>query len=781
MIHRITISSLVLLAISLFFSALSITAPVEAAVPQATCTWVGDTGNWSEATNWDCGVVPGENDSVILAGGTINVDVDATVQNLSFSASSLEGESSITVTDMMTWTFGHLLSTINIEAAANLQIRGPGTGTANFRGGTINNYGTTTLIGGSFLWSNKATFNNMPGALFDSQEQTLVQGNGIFNNAGTFRKSGSTETMRIVLPFNNTGSVEVQAGTLRLERGGQSSGTFDVSANAVMEFALEEYMLEDGTTWQGAGTYRLDGGSLINNIDLLIPPDTFFEMEGSLQGSGTLTVTNVMTWTRGGLENTLNIEPAANLHITGPGTGVPNFVGGTINNYGTTTLMGSSFLWSNKATFNNMPGALFDSQEQTLVQGNGIFNNAGTFRKSGSTETMRIVLPFNNTGSVEVQAGTLRLERGGQSSGTFDVSANAVMEFALEEYMLEDGTTWQGAGTYRLDSGTLSNNTDLLIPPDGFFEMEGALQGSGTLTVTNVMTWTRAATLRDTILAVAPNAELRLHDISRTGASRFQRATINNYGTMTLADTDGLLVGPEALFNNMAGGVFDIVDNSYIRAVGGGSYINNAGTFRKTGSSDANGTLPPERSTLLDFNNTGSVEALSGTLYFEDTFIQTDGATYVNGGTIDSDEPLAIEGGIIGGNGTIEAAVNNSAGQASSGFSAGALTLEGDYTQDAAAQIVIEIGGTTPQEFDQLTLTGESILNGTLTVTLIDNFIPSGGDSFQIVTYNMPTNNLDINLPTLPSNLGWETEITASNITLSVEERYLLYLPTMLR
>ena len=60
---------------------------------------------------------------------------------------------------------------------------------------------------------------------------------------------------------------------------------------------------------------------------------------------------------------------------------------------------------------------------------------------------------------------------------------------------------------------------------------------------------------------------------------------------------------------------------------GGATEFNNAGTFRKSA-----GAATTSVTNLVPFTNTGTVEALSGTLSIVD-FTQTAGSTTVNGGS----------------------------------------------------------------------------------------------------------------------------------------------------
>ncbi len=70
------------------------------------------------------------------------------------------------------------------------------------------------------------------------------------------------------------------------------------------------------------------------------------------------------------------------------------------------------------------------------------------------------------------------------------------------------------------------------------------------------------------------------------------------------------------------------------------------------------------------------------------------------------------------------------------GNSPGIVTINGDYTQVAGASLQIEIQGTNPTipDFDQLFVNGAVSLAGTLDVSLLGGFVPSLGNSFQIIT-----------------------------------------------
>lgn len=97
------------------------------------------------------------------------------------------------------------------------------------------------------------------------------------------------------------------------------------------------------------------------------------------------------------------------------------------------------------------------------------------------------------------------------------------------------------------------------------------------------------------------------------------------------------------------------------------------------------------------------------------------------------------ENGILEGNGTVvgsldeDGGVNNFAGTVLPGTSPGTLTIDGNYTQGAAGILEIQIAGTTPaMTYDQLIVTGDVRLGGTLRLIFLDGFAPKEGDMFEL-------------------------------------------------
>ena len=90
-----------------------------------------------------------------------------------------------------------------------------------------------------------------------------------------------------------------------------------------------------------------------------------------------------------------------------------------------------------------------------------------------------------------------------------------------------------------------------------------------------------------------------------------------------------------------------------------------------------------------------------------------------------------INNGEVHGNLAIAGNMQNN-GLLSPGMSPGTFNVETDYTQSSTGELLIELASAS--SFDQLAVTGEATLDGTLNVNLIDGFIPSVGQSFTFLT-----------------------------------------------
>ena len=96
-----------------------------------------------------------------------------------------------------------------------------------------------------------------------------------------------------------------------------------------------------------------------------------------------------------------------------------------------------------------------------------------------------------------------------------------------------------------------------------------------------------------------------------------------------------------------------------------------------------------------------------------------------------------VTGGTLLGAGTLKNNVTVSGGAISAGDAgkAGLLKITGTYTQLSTGTLNATIGGTAKGTlYSQITVTGTASLSGTLTVNLINSYVPKVGATFTILT-----------------------------------------------
>ncbi|HEY3243823.1 MAG TPA: hypothetical protein VGM03_10770 [Phycisphaerae bacterium] len=774
-----------------------------------------------------------------LTNGTLALDSGAPVivPNYTQSAGTLTGSSAFHVTGLLDFAGGTMSGSGTTNADGTLTISNYSTSKNAARNFTNN--GTATWTGGTLGISAGATFTNAPGRLFDDQQGAnlnpsgLPQDNnitwssgsqpGIFNNAGTFRKSSGTGTTAVgFVPFNNSGIVEVLAGTLSLNAGGTSGGTFNGLPGAILRFGggthdlIGSSMINADTVHVTSGTVNLDGSYQISGTSALlnltsatlntnspIAVPNYTQSGGTLTGSGNLTVSQALTWSGGTMAGSGMTQANAVLTISNYST-TKNTTRNLVNN-GTATWTGGTLGLSAGATFTNAPGRLFDDQQGAnlnpsgLPQDNnitwssgpqpGVFNNVGTFRKSSGMGTTNVsFVPFNNSGIVEVLAGTLNLTAGGTSSGIFNGVPGATLRFGggthdltsasainahtvhVASGTLNVGGLYQMAGTsglLNLTNGTIAVDSSQPVIVPNYTQTGGTLTGSSAFHVTGLLEF--AGGTMSGSGSTNANGSLNISNYSTT--KNITRTFVNNGTATWTGGTLGINAG--ATFTNALGALFDDQqganqnpsgipqDNNITWSSGPQTGVfNNAGTFRKSsGSGTTNISFVP-------FNNSGTLEVLAGTLAFgTGGMTQTAGETILNGGNIQTSTPIALQGGTLRGNGTITGSVNSSGGTVAPGLSPGMLTISGNYTNNGT--LAIELGGTTAGNgFDVLAVGGTATLGGTLQVTLVNSFNPPPGTTYQILTAGT-RNGIFANVST-PPTLQVNVIYGPSSVTLEI-------------
>jgi len=182
-------------------------------------------------------------------------------------------------------------------------------------------------------------------------------------------------------------------------------------------------------------------------------------------------------------------------------------------------------------------------------------------------------------------------------------------------------------------------------------------------------------------------------------------------------------------------------DSSSLVAAGGGTIIssNSAGII----SSNSGGIISSNSGGLVAAGG-GNCIAAGGGNFHAVTNAQADSAPAgftQSGGEINLNAfniigPVTIDGGTVTGSGFIQGDLTNNGGYILPGHSGGAIGVLGNFTQGANGTLIIENGGPSPFQFEQLLVSGAANLDGKLDVKLTNGYTPDPADTFSPLGYS---------------------------------------------
>jgi hypothetical protein len=255
---------------------------------------------------------------VNISGATVNFNGAFTANSgLTLSSGALQGSGPATIASgAFVWSGGTVTGSGLLTTQTATSIQGP----ATLSGRTWANTGIVNLEGaGRLTLASSAVVDNRAAGVWNvsSTDTTPVVGSGSFSNAGIFNNDGAT-AHTIGIPFENAGTLNVNAGRLTLARFPINAGRLNVASDAT--FATGGAPLDNTGTIGGNGTIDMAGATLTNNGNV---------SPGSSPGD--LTILGDYTQTPSGV---LTIEVAGTnpgtdydvLNVTGNAT-----LGGTLN------------------------------------------------------------------------------------------------------------------------------------------------------------------------------------------------------------------------------------------------------------------------------------------------------------------------------------------------------------------------------------------------------------------------------------------------------------------
>ncbi len=572
-------------------------------------------GVWNNAAVWNPTIVPNNGNGgfvfdVIFGSGLITQNIAAGV-----------------TVEQLFMTGGTIILANPLTLHSGLQFAG-----GTLRDGTINLDGPSQQS--ALMTVNSTTLNNSGNyALTLASGDAFSGANSVFNNSGTLTTSGAG-AVSFNIALNNTGTVMVQNGTLRLTSGGSLSGALVVGSGAVLELA-SNYTIASGTSLSGAGVLRLANnttstvaGAFLNNGNVFLNStgnftDLVLSGDLTLNGSGVITLVD-----------------AARIRGSGVLTNAGNTITGAANNSG-------SGLGANEIGIVNQAAGIIDAN----VNGAAFNIDPGT-------------VGLTNQGLMRASNGGLLLLNGNGGSG-FDNTGGTISALAGSQVQLINGATISGgilntSGTgffSTLNSATLSGLTnagDFRVSNNTSLSLVGTINNTGSISLNSTGNFTDLVVSGNVTLT--GNGIINFADAARllgtgilTNANNILQGQANNSGSGVGANQLTVI--------NQAGGLVDAnISGGVLNVDPGGSGFSNQGRLRAS----AGGILLLNGNGGEGFNNTGGViEALNGAQVSLANGVFVTGGTLATSGsgtirnissaTLDS---LLLTGNFIGNNNT---------------------------------------------------------------------------------------------------------------------------------
>lgn len=337
-----------------------------------------------------------------------------------------------------------------------------------------------------------------------------------------------------------------------------------------------------------------------------------------------------------------------------------------------------------------------------------------------STANMRVAVESHAIGDVSVDGeGRLQaydLEIAEQGFATFAISSNGSVSVTNKLSLGESTFTIDHAkvitNEFVVAAGariTLSNSGKIELDPGGSMSLNGTTAKPAMITIESGAALT----------ASDPTAATSRFSAGESGAATVDVRSGGSVGARNI------VFGPNA---------------TEVHVTGAGSLMNSATLVVNAGASvqvASQAFVQTGRSALIN----GRIDVHGGTMLVgnvaPETTLPTGAVTVGSGGVLFGKG--TIQGNLYGGHSFAGTYNNMPKAKIAPGNSPGILNVEGDVVLDSDVELEMEIGGATPgTQFDQLLATGSMILNGSLTLAIVNSGggfqLPSVGDAFVLLS-----------------------------------------------
>jgi len=448
----------------------------------------------------------GGNDLTLTDGTGTDLEVNGSLTLGTFNR--LQGSGTVVINGTMTWSSGTIAVPTTIASGAILALSG---GTEKIINTTITNDGTINWPDASIRFNNSTLNNN--GQINATGNNTISNTSGINvlnnNSSGVLTKSVGVGTTFIAIPINNSGTININTGIISNNSASAvftNTGVINFS-NTTLSNDGGTLNFNSGTVITGTSNYSNGSFSTTNiNTPLSLSNATF--VAGTVQGSGSLSITNSLNWQGSTLDINTTLENGATGNFNSFGKNLnANFINnGTISwndgaSGGSISLTDATF--TNNGTINenftNANRGFFHSTGSNAVINNGIINKTSTFQLQTNSG-----LPFTNNNRI-------------QGTGTYNFSGTVI----------NSGTVAPGnsPGILAITPNTVTSQTPTIA-----IEI---LNGSGAGTGHDRLDFTGTTDLSGTILVVTENTAApwpQSYTIMTTTAGNF----LGNFAAVTI-------------------------------------------------------------------------------------------------------------------------------------------------------------------------------------------------------------------------------------------------------
>ncbi len=673
-----------------------------------------------------------------ISGGNITISGSVFFNASTFSNLNIDGGGTVTIFNPSSFNSVELdLGQINVNT--NLTISGE-----------TGNNSLLILISASLKIEGNVDLSGMGRIEFNTGGGNGISGSGAGPNVlnigsdQTITTDGDGTFGPIDVDFVNEGQIFADGDGSRINFGNNTNSTNNGTIAVINGADLDFFITLDNSNGQisvdATSTAELGGTIMGGNVTL--DAGVFFNavtFEGvNMNGSGTATVFNGSRIDGGALS--LGGVSISNQPLTLGGALVNNATialsdpsaapgGASLLVDGAVSLGGNGRVEFSTAHSNSIGIAANPATDILTVEANQTI--ATTAGSSGFINLMVI-----NNGIIEADGGTITFSNALTNPGLFraqnggTITQQADIDNTGGTISILPGSTFNlGSGT-EIVGGLIDGGGFMGFIGDGIVIFDG--EGMEIRDVTIQMNTRQTIEPKGII---TNNATILLND-TNLGCGQFFSEASNIYfrESVTINGTG------EIVFNTSE-------CNQFVDLVAGISFTNSGGHTL---------SVPEGNYGLIRIGmiNEGQIK-VEGELEFS-CFNLTNAA----GGSITGSGILDLQGGTL-----------ISSGDFAPGDSAGTLNIQGTYTQDASGSLSIEIGGLTAGgNYDQLAVTNIANLDGTLDISLIDEFTPSEGQVFTVLTASSVSQTFS-NIhqpPDMPNDLFFRVTYLASSVTLTV-------------